>query len=116
MHAPAPERRVGGVAAAGAALVLIVVLASAIIRIGQQAVPPLGDASLMALRAVHRTAASLEVLAMLALAWLLWLVLPQAYVAMMVISAALWSAAFAVFTVVYLPILSRPRLDGQPGL
>ena len=43
------------------------------------------------------------------------LVLPQAYVAMMVISAALWSAAFAVFTVVYWPILSRPRLDGQPG-
>jgi uncharacterized protein involved in response to NO len=30
-------------------------------------------------------------------------------------SAVLWSLAFAIFTAVYLPILIRPRLDGQPG-
>jgi uncharacterized protein involved in response to NO len=46
---------------------------------------------------------------------LLPLILPGAYVALVQLSAALWFAAFAVFTVVYYPILSRPRLDGQPG-
>ena len=43
------------------------------------------------------------------------LLLPSAYVAAVLLSAALWTAAFAVFVVAYLPILSRPRLDGQPG-
>ena len=43
------------------------------------------------------------------------LALPEAYVALVAASAALWFAAFALFTVVYFPILSRPRLDGQPG-
>jgi uncharacterized protein involved in response to NO len=46
---------------------------------------------------------------------LLPLILPGAYVALVQLSAALWFAAFAVFTLVYYPILSRPRLDGQPG-
>ena len=43
------------------------------------------------------------------------LLLPDAYVALIVASAALWFAAFALFTAVYFPILSQPRLDGQPG-
>lgn len=43
------------------------------------------------------------------------LVFPPAYVASVALSAALWCAAFAIFTVVYFPILSRPRLDGEPG-
>ena len=43
------------------------------------------------------------------------LILPDAYVALVAVSAVLWSAAFAIFTVVYIPILSRPRLDGQSG-
>jgi uncharacterized protein involved in response to NO len=30
-------------------------------------------------------------------------------------SGALWSLAFLCFTIVYLPILSRPRADGRPG-
>jgi uncharacterized protein involved in response to NO len=30
-------------------------------------------------------------------------------------SAALWSAAFGLYTVRYWPVLSRPRLDGRPG-
>ena len=46
---------------------------------------------------------------------LLPLAIPQAYVALIVISALLWSAAFALFTAVYVPILAQPRLDGQPG-
>jgi uncharacterized protein involved in response to NO len=46
---------------------------------------------------------------------LLPLAFPDAYVAIIVASAVLWFAAFALFTVVYFPILSRPRLDGQPG-
>jgi uncharacterized protein involved in response to NO len=43
------------------------------------------------------------------------LVLPEAYVTLIIASAALWFAAFAIFTAVYFPILSRPRLDSQPG-
>jgi len=43
------------------------------------------------------------------------LVLPEAYVAMIVLSGVLWSAAFAIFTLAYIPILTRPRLDGQAG-
>jgi uncharacterized protein involved in response to NO len=43
------------------------------------------------------------------------LVLPGAYTVLIELSAALWFAAFGIFTVVYYPILSRPRLDGQPG-
>jgi uncharacterized protein involved in response to NO len=43
------------------------------------------------------------------------LVFPGAYAALIVASAALWLAAFGLFTAVYFPILSRPRLDGQPG-
>jgi uncharacterized protein involved in response to NO len=43
------------------------------------------------------------------------LFLPNAYTALIVLSGALWSAAFAIFTLAYVPILTRPRLDGQPG-
>jgi uncharacterized protein involved in response to NO len=43
------------------------------------------------------------------------LALPAAYVGLVLLSAALWFAAFAIFTAVYYPILTRPRLDGQPG-
>ena len=43
------------------------------------------------------------------------LAFPAAYVAATLISALAWFAAFATFTVAYFPILSRPRLDGQPG-
>jgi uncharacterized protein involved in response to NO len=43
------------------------------------------------------------------------LAVPAAHAASISLSALLWSAAFAVFTVTYFPILSRPRLDGRPG-
>ncbi|MBI4207770.1 MAG: NnrS family protein [Betaproteobacteria bacterium] len=43
------------------------------------------------------------------------LIAPAAYAASIALSAALWSAAFVVFTAAYYPILSRPRLDGKPG-
>jgi len=43
------------------------------------------------------------------------LFVPGGYVAFIELSALLWCAAFAIFTAVYYPILSRPRLDGQPG-
>ena len=43
------------------------------------------------------------------------IVLPHAYVATVVVSGALWCAAFTIFTAVYYPILTRGRLDGQPG-
>ena len=40
---------------------------------------------------------------------------PGAYAASIALSGALWSAAFVIFTVAYIPILTRARLDGQPG-
>jgi uncharacterized protein involved in response to NO len=43
------------------------------------------------------------------------LFLPSLYLWSIAIAAAFWTAAFAIFTVVYLPILTRPRLDGKPG-
>ncbi|MBI3371478.1 MAG: NnrS family protein [Betaproteobacteria bacterium] len=43
------------------------------------------------------------------------LVAPGAYRYSISVSAALWSTAFALFTIAYWPILTRPRLDGLPG-
>lgn len=45
----------------------------------------------------------------LPLAW------PAGYAASVVASALLWSAAFGIYFVRYLPILTRPRVDGRPG-
>jgi uncharacterized protein involved in response to NO len=39
----------------------------------------------------------------------------EAYMPLVIASAALWSAAFLVYFVVYAPRLARPRLDGKPG-
>jgi hypothetical protein len=66
------ERRVRTVAAAGLALVLAVVLLSAAIRLGQAAMPPMGEGMLLVLRGFHRAAASLEVLAAAWLGWFAW--------------------------------------------
>jgi uncharacterized protein involved in response to NO len=43
------------------------------------------------------------------------LALPSAYLQTVWISAALWSAAFALYAVRYWPVLTRPRVDGKPG-
>jgi uncharacterized protein involved in response to NO len=43
------------------------------------------------------------------------LALPSLTLHAIVGSGLLWSLAFAVFTITYWPILSRPRLDGKPG-
>jgi uncharacterized protein involved in response to NO len=43
------------------------------------------------------------------------LVVPSVYVASVVASGVLWSAAFALYFIRYWPILTRPRLDGKPG-
>jgi uncharacterized protein involved in response to NO len=42
-------------------------------------------------------------------------VLPQLYIWWIGLSALCWCTAFLIFTVTYLPILIRPRIDGQPG-
>lgn len=41
--------------------------------------------------------------------------LPVAYTTTLILSGGLWLAAFLVFVVIYAPILTRPRADGQPG-
>ena len=38
-----------------------------------------------------------------------------AYAIWVGISQVLWIAAFGIFLAVYLPMLARPRADGQPG-
>ena len=43
------------------------------------------------------------------------LALPAAYVGATLVAAAFWFLAFALFVAAYVPILTRPRLDGQPG-
>jgi len=42
-------------------------------------------------------------------------VLRLAYPSVVVISAGCWTAAFAIFFVIYAPILWSPRVDGKPG-
>ncbi|HEX6362737.1 MAG TPA: NnrS family protein [Albitalea sp.] len=43
------------------------------------------------------------------------LVAPSAALAAVLVSAAMWSAGFALYAVRYWPVLSRPRVDGLPG-
>jgi uncharacterized protein involved in response to NO len=43
------------------------------------------------------------------------LVLRGPYYAELVLSGAMWTAAFLIFVAVYAPILSRPRIDGKAG-
>jgi uncharacterized protein involved in response to NO len=40
---------------------------------------------------------------------------PALYLDALIASGGLWSLAFAVFVVVYWPVLTRPRIDGRPG-
>jgi uncharacterized protein involved in response to NO len=40
---------------------------------------------------------------------------PALFLASSIVSGALWSLAFAIFTLAYWPILTRPRADGRPG-
>jgi uncharacterized protein involved in response to NO len=43
------------------------------------------------------------------------MVAPERDVALVLISAALWSSAYALYAVRYAPLLTRPRRDGLPG-
>jgi uncharacterized protein involved in response to NO len=40
---------------------------------------------------------------------------PEQYLRTLVVSGSLWTAAFALYLVVYAPILTLPRADGKPG-
>ncbi len=66
---PAEARRLAAACAAGLALVLAVIVVSAAIRLGAESFTA---SEMKLLRGVHRSAASLEVLALLAVAWLAW--------------------------------------------
>ncbi len=46
---------------------------------------------------------------------LLPIAVPAAYLMGAALSGVLWSAAFAIFTFAYWPMLTQPRLDGRPG-
>ena len=73
MRRPEPASGYRISAAAGLGLVLVVVLVSAAIRLNAASVSPMfGEAGLRGLRVLHRSAASLEVLAALGLAWTAW--------------------------------------------
>lgn len=43
------------------------------------------------------------------------LIVPAQYVLTVIAAGALWSSAYALYAVRYIPVLSRPRLDGKPG-
>jgi uncharacterized protein involved in response to NO len=43
------------------------------------------------------------------------LALPQAYGTAILLSGLLWMLAFGIFTLVYLPVLIQPRVDGKEG-
>ncbi|HEY1371530.1 MAG TPA: NnrS family protein [Candidatus Binatia bacterium] len=43
------------------------------------------------------------------------IVAPEFFSQLIALSGALWIAAFALFIAVYAPILTAPRIDGQPG-
>ena len=43
------------------------------------------------------------------------LIAPSVYTASLVLSAVLWSVAFAIYVILYWPLLSRARADGKPG-
>ena len=40
---------------------------------------------------------------------------PAAYTTWILLSQLSWIAGFAVFSVAWFPVLSRPRADGAPG-
>ena len=43
------------------------------------------------------------------------LLAPGAYTAWILLAQLAWIAAFAVFSIAWLPVLARPRVDGAPG-
>lgn len=43
------------------------------------------------------------------------LLFPEGYLSWVVAASLLWTTAFLLFLVIYLPILIRPRIDGRPG-
>jgi uncharacterized protein involved in response to NO len=53
---------------------------------------------------------SAAVRVLLPLAW------PEAYRVALLVSGVLWSAAFLLYLLVYVPMLTRPRVDGRPGV
>jgi uncharacterized protein involved in response to NO len=40
---------------------------------------------------------------------------PLWFLELIIASGALWIAAFAIFVIIYTPILTQPRIDGRPG-
>jgi uncharacterized protein involved in response to NO len=46
---------------------------------------------------------------------ILLIIFPQWLPQFVVVSGSLWVAAFALFFVIYAPILTQPRIDGRPG-
>jgi uncharacterized protein involved in response to NO len=45
----------------------------------------------------------------------LGLALPALYGSTLLLAALFWAVAFVLYLIVYLPILTRPRIDGKPG-
>lgn len=43
------------------------------------------------------------------------LLLPSQYTMWIIVSQALWICAFGLFVIIFIPILTKPRVDGQPG-
>jgi uncharacterized protein involved in response to NO len=39
----------------------------------------------------------------------------ELYLPALVVSGLLWTAAFALFSAIYWPVLTNPRVDAKPG-
>lgn len=77
------------------------------VALGHSGRPLVAPASMAVAFMLVQVAALLRVFGVL-----LW---PEGYSLLVQVSGVLWTLAFVVFLVVYLPILSRPRIDGVPG-
>ena len=68
------------------------------------------------LKAARITTAAFVILSMAAAlrVFLPWLI-PAAYSTSIMVSGILWTVAWGLFLVVYVPILVKPRVDGRPG-
>jgi uncharacterized protein involved in response to NO len=43
------------------------------------------------------------------------LLMSELYLPALVVSGLLWTAAFALFSAIYWPVLTNPRVDAKPG-
>jgi uncharacterized protein involved in response to NO len=104
-----------GIAAGPPSLHAFTVGAIGVMTLGMMARVALGHTG-RAMRAAGATVAAFVLVNLAALVRILAPVgLPGSYRTWIIISGGLWICAFALFLLVYAPVLTRARVDGRPG-